>query len=159
MKKLMTMIFAIVPFAMVAQNSQDVYAVNDDIFKTSYAALGNGFTGDEVKTKSPSILDITDIYVNESDLREVDDMLLANPDFDIQENMIAYTKDQKTVYFSANKTLKVQKGDATDVKIKKSVQLQMFRADVKENGEWENLELLAFNGKRHSTGPTDIKRR
>ena len=152
----MTMIFAIVPFAMIAQSSQDVYAVNDDFSMTSYAALGNGLMENEVKTKSPSILDVTNIYVSESDLLEVDDMLLANPDFDIQENMIAFTKDQKTVYFSANKTLKAQKGSATDVKIKKSVQLQMFRADVKENGEWENLELLAFNGKRHSTGQPSL---
>lgn len=152
MKKLMTMIFAIAPFVVIAQSSQDVYAVNDDILMTSYAFIADDFLKDEVKTNNFEDFDATSIYVTESDMLSVDDMLLANPDFDIQENMIAYTKDQKTVYFSANKTLKVQKGDASDVKIKKSVQLQMFRADVKEDGEWENLELLAFNGKRHSTG-------
>jgi len=40
----------------------------------------------------------------------------------------------------------------TDVKIKKSVQLQLFKADVGENGEWVNLEMMNFNGKNHSTG-------
>jgi hypothetical protein len=79
-------------------------------------------------------------------------LLLADPDFDIQENMIAYSKDQKTVYFSANRKLKSKKANETDVKIKKSVQLQLFKADVGENGEWVNLEMMNFNGKNHSTG-------
>jgi hypothetical protein len=89
---------------------------------------------------------------SDDDMFKVNDMLLADPDFDIQENMISYTKDQKTVFFSANKKIKAKKGDVSDIKIIKSVQLQMFKANVKENGEWVNLEMLPFNGKSHSTG-------
>jgi hypothetical protein len=88
----------------------------------------------------------------DDDFFKVTDLLLADPDFDIQENMISYTKDQKTVFFSANRKIKVKKGNVADVQIKKSVQLQLFKANVKENGEWVNLEMLPFNSTSHSTG-------
>lgn len=133
---------AVVPFGMFAQSSQDVYASADDILMTSYAYVGNTFTDKEVENTDAS----------DDDMFKVNDMLLADPDFDIQENMISYTKDQKTVFFSANKKIKAKKGDVSDIKIIKSVQLQMFKANVKENGEWVNLEMLPFNGKSHSTG-------
>ncbi len=127
---------ALVPFGMMAQSSQDSYASADDIFNSPYADLGS------VATEETS----------DDDYFKVDDVLLADPDFDVQEDMIAYTKDQKTVYFSANRKLKVKEGKTTDAKIKKSVQLQLFKADVTEAGEWVNLEMMNFNGKKHSTG-------
>ena len=151
MKKLMTMILALVPFGMIAQSSQDVYANVDDIFNMSYADLGTAFTDEEVKGIDTPILEVP-TKDNEDDMFKVNDLLLADPDFDIQENMISYTKDQKTVYFGANNKLKAKNGDMADIKIKKSVQLQLFKASVNENGEWENLEMLPFNGKSHSTG-------
>ena len=121
---------ALVPFGMMAQSSQDSYASADDIFNSSYADLGS------VATEETS----------DDDYFKVDDVLLADPDFDVQEDMIAYTKDQKTVYFSANRKLKVKEGKSTDARIKKSVQLQLFKADVTEAGEWVNLEMMNFNG-------------
>lgn len=142
------MILAVIPFGMFAQNSQEVYAVTDDVFDMSYADLGSSFT----EAKDAVISEANDVYVSVSEMLEVDDMLLADPDFDIQEDMISYTKDQKTVFFSANKKIKANKKNETAVKIKKSVQLQMFKASVTETGEWVNLEMLPFNGKNHSTG-------
>lgn len=136
MKKLMTMILAVVPFGIFAQGSQDSYAGADDIFSQPYADLGNAFTE----------------YVSDDDMLKVNDLLLADPEFDIQENMISYTKDQKTVFFSANRKLKAKKKNETEFKIKKSVQLQLFKANVTENGDWVNLEMLPFNGKKFSTG-------
>ncbi len=136
MKKLMTMILALIPFGLMAQSSQASYTIADDIFESSYAELEPTAT----------------VESSDDDFFKVSDVLLADPDFDIQENMIAYTKDQKTVYFSANRKLKAKKGDASDVKIKKSVQLQLFKADVAEDGQWVNLEMMNFNGKNHSTG-------
>src|SRR5210317_958575 len=152
MKKIMTMILAVIPFGMFAQNSQDVYALTDDVFNMSYADLGNSFTEEKTEAKAAEVLEANDVYVSDSEMLEVDDLLLADPDFDIQEDMISYTKDQKTVYFSANKKLKANKKNETAIKIKKSVQLQMFKASVTETGEWVNLEMLPFNGKNHSTG-------
>ena len=124
---------ALIPFGMMAQNSQDLYASADDIFNNSYADAGMVAAEDN----------------SEDDFFKVNDLLLADPDFDVQEDMIAYTKDLKTVYFSANRKLKDKK---EDVKIKKSVQLQLFKADVTETGDWVNLEMMNFNGKKHSTG-------
>ncbi len=148
MKKLMTMMLVVVPFGMMAQSAQEVYAVTDDIFNMSYADLGNTFTDEEKSIDAP-ILSVSSEDASDDDMFKVDDLLLADPDFDIQENMISYTKDQTTVYFSANRTIKANE---TEVKIKKSVQLQMFKANITENGEWENLEMLPFNSKKHSTG-------
>ena len=142
MNKLMTMLVAMIPFGMFAQGAQDAYAVADDIFSKSYAELNDDSSIFEVLAKEPSA----------DELFKVDDMLLADPDFEVQENMISYTRDQKTVFFSANKKLKVDKNDESGVKIKKSVQLHLFKADVKENGEWVNLEMLPFNSTKHSTG-------
>ncbi len=143
---------AVVTFGMFAQNSQDVYALTDDVFNMSYADLGNSFTEEKTEAKAAEVLEANDVYVSDSEMLEVDDLLLADPDFDIQEDMISYTKDQKTVYFSANKKLKANKKNETALKIKKSVQLQMFKASVTETGEWVNLEMLPINGKNHSTG-------
>lgn len=151
MKKLMTMILAFVPFGMIAQSSQDVYTSADEIFNMPYADAGTAFTDEEVEGIDTPIMEVP---TNDTDdgMFKVSDLLLADPDFDIQENMISYTKDQKTVYFGANNKLKVKIGKGADIKIKKSVQLQLFKASVKENGEWTNLEMLPFNGKSHSTG-------
>ena len=133
MKKLMTMMMALVPFGMMAQSVQESYASAYEVFNSSYADLG----------------DVTVEETSDDGFFKVNDLLLADPDFDVQDDMIAYTKDQKTVYFSANRKLKDKK---EDVKIKKSVQLQLFKADVTETGDWVNLEMMNFNGKKHSTG-------
>jgi hypothetical protein len=152
MKKLMTMMLAVVPFGMFAQSSQDVYASADNVLNTSYADLGDTFTDDNMERTSRTAVHAVSENVSGDDMFKVDDLLLADPDFDIQENMISYTKDQKTVFFSANRKLKAKKGDQSAIKITKSVQLQMFKAKVTENGDWVNLEMLPFNGKSHSTG-------
>lgn len=152
MKKLMTMLLAVIPFTMFAQDSQEVYAVNHDIFNMSYADVGSAFTDGVIESKNAPVLDASAVIVSENDLLKVNDMLFADPNFDIQENMISYTKDQKTVFFSANKKIKEKTDNQKDDKIKNSVQLQLFKASVSENGEWTNLEMLPFNGKRHSTG-------
>lgn len=143
---------AVVPFGMFAQSSQDVYAITDDIFNMSYADLSTTYSEEKTEDKDAPISASKTIYVSDADMLEVDDLLLADPDFDIQEDMIAYTKDQNTVYFSANKKIKVKNKNEAAIKIKKSVQLQMFKASVTETGEWVNLEMLSFNGKSHSTG-------
>ena len=143
---------AVVPFGMFAQSTQDVYAVNDDVFNMSYADVSTTYSEEKREDKDAPIPEPNTVYVSDADMLEVDDLLLADPDFDIQEDMISYTKDQNTVYFSANKKIKVKNKDEAAIKIKKSVQLQMFKASVTETGEWENVEMLPFNGKSHSTG-------
>ena len=143
---------AVAPFGIFAQNSQDVYAVTDDIFNMSYADLGNTFTEEKTQELDAPILLPNRSYISDNEMLKMNYLLLSNPEFDIHEDMISYTKDQKTVFFSANKKLKEKTGNEAEAKIKKSVQLQLFKATVTENGEWVNLEMLPFNGKSHSTG-------
>ena len=143
----MTMMLAVIPFGMLAQSAQEVYAVADEIFSMSYAELETSINEDA-----------TEEYVSKEEMEKVNDLLLADPDFDIQENMISYTKDQKSVFFSANRKIKVRNGNEADVKLKKAAQLRLFKADVTENGEWVNLEMLPFNGKKHSTGHPSLNK-
>ena len=131
---------AFIPFGMFAQNSVDAYALTDEVFSTSYADLGNDLMAEDAEE------------ARDDAAFKVSDLLLADPDFYIQDDMISYTKDQKTVFFSANKKIKVKKGSESDIKIKKSTQLQLFKANVKADGEWVNLEMLPFSSSSHSTG-------
>ena len=148
----MAMILAVFPLGIFAQSTQNVYTNTDDILNTSYADVDNTFTNEKEKNVEVPMLNVYAEDNYDNDMFIVTDMLLADPEFDVQEDMISYTKDQKTVYFSANRKLKVKKNNESDVKIKKSVQLQLFKASVTENGEWENLESLPFNSSKFSNG-------
>lgn len=152
MKKLMIILVATVPFGMFSQNADNVFTATDKLFNESYADLGDYDTDREFKGSASSNYKTTLHDSSNDDFYNVSDLLLADPDFDIQDNMITYTKDKKTVFFSANKKIKVTNLNQAESKIKKSAQLQLFKAKVTENGEWVNLEMLPFNGKRHSTG-------
>lgn len=152
MKKLMTMMLAVIPLGMFAQSSQEVYASADEILNNSYAVVDNNFTDENVESINDPMMHQPVKNDSDDEILKVNDLLLADPDFDIQENMVSYTKDQKTVFFSANRKIKTKQGGKTEVKIIKSVQLQLFKANVKENGEWVNLEMLPFNSNNYSTG-------
>ena len=88
-----------------------------------------------------------------------DDWFVKNEKFfndnnlDLQDGMVSFTKDKKTVFFSVNRKIKHKKRKGEEaLKTKNSVQLRLFRAKVKENGEWTDLEMLPFNGNNYSTG-------
>jgi len=152
MKKFMTMILAVFPLGIFAQSTQNVYTKTDNILNTSYADASNTFSDEKEESLETPVLNVFEEDSSTDDMFIVTDMLLADPDFDVQEDMITYTKDQKTVYFSANRKLKAKKNNQSDVKIKKSIQLQLFKASVTANGEWENLEMLPFNSSKFSNG-------
>ncbi len=65
------------------------------------------------------------------------------------EGVVSFTKDMKTVYFSANNYVKKrkQRTDSTGTN-----NIQIFRATVNENGEWSHPKLLPFNSTKFSTG-------
>lgn len=143
---------ALTPFGIFAQSSQDVYAYSDEILNNTYAEAGSTLTNENENRDDVTKFDILTEDTSAENMFIVTDLLLADPNFDVQEDMISYTKDQKTVYFSANRKIKFKKGNQADIKIKKSVQLQLFKASVTENGDWENLEMLPFNSSRFSNG-------
>jgi len=67
----------------------------------------------------------------------------------LHEAMVTFTKDYKTVYFSANnyndkeKSLRSTKGFDN---------VQLYKADITEAGEWINIEKLPFNSDEFQTG-------
>lgn len=61
---------------------------------------------------------------------------------------VTFTKDKKTVYFTRNNYLdKKYKKDSTGINL-----LQLYRAKIAEDGEWEDIESMPFNSDQYSTG-------
>lgn len=61
---------------------------------------------------------------------------------------VAFTKDLKTVYFSRNNYLNnVFKKDTKGENL-----IQLYKAEVNENGEWTNIEPMPFNSDNYQTG-------
>ena len=65
------------------------------------------------------------------------------------EAMAAFTKDYKTVYFSANNYSERNKS----IKSKKGFDnIQLYRASINGIGEWTNVEKLPFNSDEYQSG-------
>ncbi|MEN8125884.1 MAG: OmpA family protein, partial [Bacteroidota bacterium] len=61
---------------------------------------------------------------------------------------IAYTKDLKTVYFSRNKYVRKQ----SKQELAKNKRLELYKANVDGEGNWNNIEKLQLNDDSYSTG-------
>ncbi len=61
---------------------------------------------------------------------------------------IAYTEDLKTVYFSRNKYVR----KSSKQELPKNKRLELYKADVDQEGNWINIEKLPFNNDKYSTG-------
>ena len=131
MKNYLNLILVLIPLGLLAQGPQANYAYAEAVSAVEGTTAAFGF--------------------------EVNDLLLADPGFDIQEDMVSYTKDGKKVFFSATKKLKLT-DDNAEVKIKNSSRIHLFKADVAENGTWSNVEMLPFNGSNYSTGHPALNR-
>lgn len=65
------------------------------------------------------------------------------------EAIVAFTKDRKTVYFSANNYSSKDKS----IKGKSGFDnIQLYRASIQENGEWTNIKKLPFNSDNFQSG-------
>lgn len=60
----------------------------------------------------------------------------------VSKTGVAYSKDLKTVYFSAKK----------DRRKKSKEKDQLFRANIDASGNWINIQKLPFNSEKYSTG-------
>ena len=168
MKKLIILILLFVPVGTFAQESPDVYNITNDKINNSFVDFGTTFLTDTevvfVSTKreiainqeeysSKMFLEPPIKEVIENDWFIINENLHEATDFNVQEGMVSFTKDKKTVFFSVNRKIKYRnRKKEKDVKTKSSVNLQLFKASVNENGEWVNLEMLPFNSNRFSTG-------
>ena len=164
MKKLTLLLLAGLSVGVFAQDSS---GINDQI-ENPFADNDIAFLEYANAVSASQHLDLflnENIYVsnpimNPSDLDKVEDNFIINKknltetsNAIIREGMVAFSKDRKTVYFSVNRkirNIKSIKGGV--IETKRAVNLQLFKANVNEEGDWVDLEMLPFNSARHSTG-------
>jgi len=165
MKQFITVIFAILSWTVFAQTSPGEYEVKLLKVNTKYSDFGTTFFGkDKVVFASPkdnAVITRTtwegnkqaflDLYIGTID--EDNEIvgkrrILGDINTKFHESNVCFTKDLKTVYYSANNTInnKVQK-DSTG-----TVNIQLYKADVAKNGSWKNIVKLPFNNDQYSTG-------
>jgi outer membrane protein OmpA-like peptidoglycan-associated protein len=64
------------------------------------------------------------------------------------ETGVSFTNNNKTVYFSRNKYVNKR----SKQKLAKNQRLELFKANVNEDGSWSNIKKLPFNKKSYSSG-------
>jgi len=169
MKKLFLPLFLFVQFALFAQDTQSVIKLkNNEVISASsesQTTLINNidvvFNSIEERSGNDRQGNIRKNSFESSYIAEIDEdgelvlnnNLLLDPNLKKHDGMLTFSKDGKTVFFSVNRKIKDRKGkEDTEVKTKSTVNLQLFKANVDENGEWVNLEMLPFNSNHFSTG-------
>lgn len=168
MKKLLILFLVFAPFGAFAQGSPVVYNVKNDQINDTYADAGTAFTEDnKLLFSSPNEglkynkeddsnrtfldPDMTEVIEDEDFI--IEENVLDDPSLNLEDAMVSFSKDRKTVFFSVNSKIKNKKEKNEEVvKIKSAVHLQLFKANVNEKGEWVNLEMLPFNSNHFSTG-------
>ena len=166
MKNLIILILILVPAGIFAQESSNVNTLKKDNFNQYYTASEIAYAEDNNSLISLSDVGLTEREydlkpfldpdmgeVTEEDLFSKKKNLILDSDSYIGDGMVTFSKDGKTVFFSANRKIKKSKGQSEDeVKIKRAVNLQLFKASVNEDGSWTNLEILPFSSNHYSTG-------
>ncbi|MGB5322854.1 MAG: hypothetical protein WBN12_11330, partial [Lutimonas sp.] len=164
MKKFVTFIIVLMTVFVYGQNSPGQYTVKNAKINTQSSDFGTAFFGtDKVVFASPkqgftlnreenTSQPFLDLYIGEVTedgqiIRKK--KLQGDINSKYHEGMVSFTKDMKTVYFSANNYVKKKKNKE---KSKSTKYLQLFKATVTEDGEWTNLVLLPFNGENFSSG-------
>lgn len=168
MKKLMMLILAFVSWGIFAQESTGVNNVIND--ENNYAHVDFEIASLEeinlVSTKgneaslydhtaysSKTYLDARSGKLAKDKRVLIKKSLIEDSGSLMHKGMLTFSKDRKTVFFSVNRKIKNIKSINGDViETKRAVNLQLFKARVNENGEWVDLEMLAFNSPRHSNG-------
>ncbi len=173
MKKLITLILLFISIILYAQNTPGEYTVKNAKINTSYSDFGTAFFGkDKVVFASPK-LGITftrdaensggqpylDLFIG--DLTDEGGIIKKEKmpgdiNTKYHEGMVSFSKDMKTVYFSANWYIKKKK--SKKLKTKSTRNIQIFKATINEKGEWTNLKLLPFNSTKFSSGHPALNR-
>ena len=165
MKRLLTLtVFLTITF-LFGQTTPGEYTVNGVSVNTKLSDFGTAFFGkNKVIFASPkdniSITRIKwegnnqpflDLYIGDIDENgEITNKKRVIGDINTKyhEGVVSFTKDKKTVYFSANDYLKKRyRTDSTGTN-----NIQLFKAKVTSKGEWVNVIKLPFNDLSYSTG-------
>ena len=172
MKKFVCMLFLCVSCGIFAQDSPGIYTIKNVKINTSHSDFGtaflgknkvvfaaprDGFTLNREEYKGQPFLDLHVAEVSEDGKLIRKQKLPGDVNTKYHEGMVTFSKDMKTVYFSANgkiKRVKRKKDKDRDnaVKTKGTANIHLFKASIDENGDWGNLEMLPFNDDRYSTG-------
>ncbi len=165
MKHFITVIFAVISLAIFAQTSPGEYEVKLLKVNTKYSDFGTTFFGkDKVVFASPKdnalitrttwegnkqpFLDLYLGTIDENNEIVGKKRIIGDINTKFHESNVCFTKDLKTVYFSANNTINNKaKKDSTGM-----VNIQLYKADVATNGAWKNIVKLPFNNSEYSTG-------
>ena len=174
MKNIILLFLVLISFEGFSQDSPGVYTIKNAKINTTFSDFGTAFLGDnKVVFASPkegftlnreenSSQPFLDLYMGEV----TDDgqlirkqKLPGDINTKFHEGMVSFSKDMKTVYFSANGKIKKAKRKAKkNIKTKNTITIQLFKATIDENGEWGNLEMLPFNSDDFSTGHPVLNR-
>lgn len=170
MKILFKFVLLLTTVWVYGQNSPGVYTVKNAKINTTNSDFGTAFYGDDKvvfaapkqgftfnreEYNSQPFLDLYIAEVTEDGQIIKKQKMPGDINSKYHEGMVSFTKDKKTVYFSANNYVKKKKNKD---KIKGTTFIQLLKATISEDGEWTNLELLPFNGKDFSTGHPVLNR-
>ncbi len=146
MKRFLFLLVLFISYGILAQNS----AGEPDL---AFASRDVKFNDRQDGYNSQSFLNSEKVEITEEDLPLIKNDLLAEGSANIYEGMYTFTKDKKIVFFSVNRKIKGKgetSGNTDD--LKNAVNLHLFKANVNEQGDWVNLEMLPFNSSQYSTG-------
>jgi hypothetical protein len=172
MKKFVCMVFLCVFCGIFAQDAPGIYTIENVKINTSHSDFGtaflgkdkvvfaaprDGFTLNREEYKGQPFLDLHVAEVSDDGTLIRKQKLPGDVNTKYHEGMVTFSKDMKTVYFSANgkiKRVKRKKDKDRDVEVKTkgTANIHLFKASIDENGNWGNLEMLPFNDDRYSTG-------
>ncbi len=165
MKKLTLIIAMLTAFAVWSQDHPGEYSIQNVKINTKFSDFGTAFFGkDKVVFASPRegaiitrttwdgnkqpFLDLFIATIDENGNLKGKKKVLGDVNTKYHEGVVAFTKDMKTVYYSANNYVKRKyRNDSTGTN-----NIQMFRASVGSDGAWTNIKLLPFNSPDFSTG-------
>lgn len=168
MKKLIMLILVSVPAGIFAQELPSVYEVKNEEINNTYADFETAFLEGNKLVLASTNKDLThdqSAFGGKTKLDSNSGEYVGNEGFPARDNamddsnaflvkgMASFSRDGKTVFFSVNRKIKNSIGKKEkEVKIKRALNLQLFKANVSENGEWVNVEMLPFNSNNYSTG-------
>lgn len=167
MKKLITLLLILITSVIYSQNTPGVYTVKNIKTNTYYSDFGTAFYGknkivfaapkqgitftrDVRNNNNQPFLDLFIGEVTEDGEIIKKQKMPGDINTKYHEGMVSFSKDMKTVYFSANWYIKKKK--KSKEKRKGSKNIQIFKANINEEGEWVNLTLLPFNSTHFSSG-------
>ena len=160
------LLLVMISVEMYSQNTPGEYTIKNVITNTKYSDFGTSFFGkDKVifaspkdntlltrKTWSGNNQPFLDLYIGTINERgEIigKKRVIGDVNNQFHEGIVSFTKDLKTVYFSANNYTDKNKAKRDSKGI---VNIQLYKASVKDNGEWHNVVKLPFNDDEFSTG-------